>query len=289
MAELESLGNRAPAILLLILVMLSPAQSISRADANGNYRWICASDLDGNAPIILERYNERILVAWDHYVARALFVMEMPYRRFKDEFREVVDQRFGVRFYREHEQSDYADNWYEKQKSYSDAVDFRLGKERLKRQRLRASEQLGPLGIHFRHARKTEIITASYNRVSNRDGRSQTSFEIYDGSLILGKPSVILMVSRHDSAKEWGIHNAHNPFSFGFKHVERDYVSSTEFNFVVGILERKREPFLMLPIPGLRPLFSYIEAWRTVHDWLNSGNTSSQNSDVKLSGCQSGQ
>jgi hypothetical protein len=283
------LFKRENFVQILAIGFLSAAlTAVGQSQAIAQLKWLCPSDLEEPVSVLVDQSKDRLLIedSRTRSVPRAMFLVRAPYKSMRDRFRRAVVHRFQIQFYREHKRADFTDAWFESQKRATDGVTFRMGVERFEREYQDALSKLGPLGMTFGDVGKTEIITERYNYLSNREGWSVLNVEIYDGADVLSVPSTILLVSRMDSAKEWGFSSGHNPFSFGFDRRERRFVTSGEYEFIAGVAKEANAPMFGAPIWGQRPLFSYIPVWQEVHEWLSSDLSRQTSNNSRIQRCE---
>lgn len=114
---------------------------------------------------------------------------------------------------------------------------------------------------------EVRIQSKPFNLLPSRSTSSIASFHVLNAAEMFGLPGSIVIVYRHDRAKEWGWHNLHDPFSFGYKlRVERQY-TSREQDLVESVSKAVDSPHIVIPL-GANPFPSYLDEWRQAKGWI---------------------
>ena len=143
------------------------------------------------------------------------------------------------------------------------------------------SARLNQAGFVTNGFRETRIESKPFNRLPNRGAFSVVSFHVLDAADLFGIPGTVMFVYRQDSANEWGWHNAHDPFSFGYKlRVERQFTSH-EKEIIEAVSKAADSPCVVIPI-GSNSLASYIDEWTQGRAWISDQTEKNKGNKVKL-------
>lgn len=245
--------------------------SVSVAKPNDAARWVCAGAFMKKfdryeASITIRKYGERFLSVPSGAVRRAVFVFPTAHRVMRKHLRSVNKARFGEQAFHEFTELDVT-------APIEGAAPSKPGKTAAaKMARGTAKVQGGPKAaeIQFTPVPATHIRTNEYNKVPSKDGESVLDILAIDGSGIVGGDSTLIVMSRHDSAKSWGLGDSSNPFAFGRHRSGASFVTSTEFKLMQRLSKLYSVPFGVFPLQAQGPLSQSTETWRAAKEWLTS-------------------
>ena len=227
--------------------------------------WVCAGYFEKRldrqeASITIQKYRERFLARRDGAVDRAMFVFPAAYEVVRKHLRSVAGARFGEKAFAAHAELDVGS-------AVAPSASAAVEKSAPVAARERLVTALEQDGVRLGRVAAISIKTEKYNSVPSKDGWSELDILAFDGAPVLGTASTLIVMSRRDSAKEWGLRSA-NPFSFGRHATEAAFVTSTEFALMRRLAEIYDIPFAVVPLGDGRPLYREKESLISARDWL---------------------
>lgn len=234
-------------------------------------QWVCAGAFMKKfdryeASITIQKYRERFLSVPSGAVRRAVFVFPAAHRVMRKHLRSVNKARFGEKAFHEFTELDVT-------APLEGAAPAKSGKPAAAnsaRGMVKVQAGLKNAGIQFTPVPATHIRTNEYNKVPSKDGESVLDILAIDGSGIVGGDSTLIVMSRRDSAKSWGLGESSNPFAFGRHRSGASFVTSTEFKLMQRLSKLYNVPFGVFPLQAQGPLSQSADTWRAAKEWLTS-------------------
>jgi len=243
----------------------------SAAKPKGPATWVCAGAFMKKferyeASITIRKYRERFLSVPSGAVRRAVFVFPTAHRVMRKHLRSVNKARFGEKAFHEFTELDVTAPL----EGAAPATSDRPTEGKRARGSANVQAGLSETGIQFTPVPATHIRTNEYNKVPSKDGESVLDILAIDGSGIVGGDSTLIVMSRHDSAKSWGLGESSNPFAFGRHRSGASFVTSTEFKLMQRLSKLYSVPFGVFPLQAKGPLSESTDTWRAAKEWLTS-------------------
>lgn len=247
------------------------AGSSAAAKPDGSAKWVCAGAFMKKfdryeASITIQKYRERFLSVPSGAVRRAVFVFPAAHHVMRNHLRSVNKARFGEKTFNEFTELDVT-------APIEGAAPATTGKPtaaNMARGTAKVQADLKEAGIQFTPVPATHIRTNEYNKVPSKDGESVLDILAIDGSGIVGGDSTLIVMSRRDSAKSWGLGKSINPFAFGRHRSGATFVTSTEFKLMQRLSKLYNVPFGVFPLKAKGPLSQSADTWRAAREWLTS-------------------
>lgn len=253
------------------IVLGGIAVSESVAKGNDTAQWVCAGAFMKKfdryeASITIRKYGERFLSVPSGAVRRAVFVFPTAHRVMRKHLRSVNKARFGEKAFKEFTELDVTAplDGAAPAKSSAPSADKKA------RSTAEVHADLKEAGINFTPVPATHIRTNEYNKVPSKDGESVLDILAIDGSGIVGGDATLIVMSRRDSAKSWGLGKSSNPFAFGRHRSGASFVTSTEFKLMERLSKLYSVPFGVFPLQAKGPLSQSADTWRAAKNWLAS-------------------
>ena len=241
---------------------------MSAAKPSDAAQWVCAGAFMKKfdryeASITIRKYGERFLSVPSGAVRRAVFVFPTAHRVMRKHLRSVNKARFGEKVFHEFTELDVT-------APIEGAAPAKAAKPNMARGTGEVQGGLKETEIQFTPVPATHIRTNEYNKVPSKDGESVLDILAIDGSGIVGGDSTLIVMSRHDSAKSWGLGDSSNPFAFGRHRSGASFVTSTEFKLMQRLSKLYSVPFGVFPLRAKGPLSQSTDTWRAAKEWLTS-------------------
>ncbi len=245
--------------------------SAAAAKSNDPATWVCAGAFMKKydryeASITIRKYGERFLSVPSGAVRRAVFVFPTAHRVMRKHLRSVNKARFGEKAFHEFTELDVTAPL----EGAAPATSDKSTGGKTARGSANVQADLKEAGIQFTPVPATHIRTNEYNKVPSKDGESVLDILAIDGSGIVGGDSTLIVMSRHDSAKSWGLGESSNPFAFGRHRSGASFVTSTEFKLMQRLSKLYSVPFGVFPLQAKGPLSESTDTWRAAKEWLTS-------------------
>ncbi|MCG8547121.1 MAG: hypothetical protein MJE12_23235 [Alphaproteobacteria bacterium] len=251
--------------------------------------WVCAGPFERQldrevASVNVKQYRERFLAGTRDAVHRAMFVFPASYKVMRAHLQSVSEKRFGQRELTEMTALDvFGLSMNEGGNAGNDKAHRGTSALTPKRKaKVRAAFEAA--GMRAGSTAATRILTNKYNTVPSKDGWSELEILVVDGKAILGEDSTLVIMTRRDSAKQWGLATSGNPFSFGRNRVQSAFVTSTEFKLMQRLGKLYRIPFEVFPIANQTPIAGSVDAWRAAKDWLQAYMDDAETKGAKAPG-----
>ncbi len=269
--SMKSLPKPVHGLLAAGIVCAGFAAASPAAKPTDAAKWVCAGAFMQKfdrfeASVTIRQYRERFLSVPSGAVRRAVFVFPTAHRVMRKHLRSVNNARFGEKTHKEFTAFDMT-------APLNGAAPAKDGKPPAGAPLPDPVKvQAGSTGsdIRFPLAPATHIRTDGYNKVPSKDGESVLDILAIDGSGVIGGDSTLIVMSRRDSAKSWGLGESRNPFAFGRHRSGASFVTSTEFKLMQRLSKLYGVPFAVLPLQAKGPLSESGDAWRAAKDWLTS-------------------
>ena len=228
--------------------------------------WACAGHFEKRLDRVeasygIGIYRERFLATDKGAVRRAVFVFPVAYRIMRNHLRSQTATRFG--------ESQYVDL-----DSFDLSADLKLvpaGNEDTSARAPASGGQLasrGKRGAAGNGIAGARLKTKPYNGVPSRKGWSELHMMVLDGASVLGRDSTLVVLSRYDSAEEWGTGKSGSLFNFGRHRTVKSYVTSTEFALMERLRKLYSTPFSVFALSATGPLAAETETLQAARHWL---------------------
>ncbi|MEM9682685.1 MAG: hypothetical protein AAF942_05420 [Pseudomonadota bacterium] len=228
--------------------------------------WACAGHFEKRLDRVeasygIGIYRERFLATDKGAVRRAIFVFPVAYRIMRNHLRSQTATRFG--------ESRYVDL-----DSHDLSADLKLAPGGHEDTSARAPASDGQLASRGKGSGAdngvagARLTTKPYNGVPSRKGWSELHMMVLDGASVLGRDSTLVVVSRHDSAEEWGTGTSGSLFNFGRHRTVMSYVTSTEFALMERLRKLYSTPFSVFALSATGPLAAETGALQAARHWL---------------------
>ena len=251
--------------------------------------WVCAGPFERKldrevASVNVKQYRERFLAGKRDAVHRAMFVFPASYEVMRTHLRSVSEKRFGERKLIERTALDVFGLSMSAQGKAGNDKAHRGTSALSPKRKAKVRAAFEAAGMRAGPTAATRILTNKYNTVPSKDGWSELEILVVDGKEMLGHDSTLVIMTRRDSAKQWGLAKSGNPFSFGRNRVQSAFVTSTEFKLMQRLGKLYRIPFEVFPIANQTPIAGSIDAWRAAKDWLQAYKDDTETKGAKAPG-----
>jgi hypothetical protein len=262
---------------MMSAALLLPA-SADAAPAKGQPQaplWACAGDFEKRldreeASHGIRVYRERFFARPDGAVRRAVFVFPVAFRIMRDHLRSQTATRFGEAAFSEHAALDLGQEVGGQDVGGSNGSAASAGKPAAAGA-YQPGDQIAALaeaGISLKSAAAIRLATKPYNGVPSKNGWSELSMVVLDGSAIVGIDSTLVVLWRADSHEEWSTGASGRLLDFGKHRVSDTFVTSSEFALMERLSKLYNTPFGLFPLADAGPLQKDVAAWQGARDWL---------------------
>ena len=248
--------------------------------------WTCAGPFELKldrevASVNVKQYRERFLAGKRDAVHRAMFVFPASYDVMRTHLRSISEKRFGERKLVEMTALDVIGLSLTSMDGSRQDKAHRGTSALTPEREAKLRDAFEAAGMRPGPTAATRILTGKYNTVPSKEGWSELEILVVDGREILGHDSTLVIMTRRDSAKQWGLGKSSNPFSFGRNRVESAFVTSTEFKLMQRLGKLYRIPFEVFAFANQAPISGSVHAWRAAKDWLQAYKDDSDTAGAK--------
>lgn len=208
---------------------------------------------------VLNHSKEKLIFHNGKVAKNLIYVTQSDYKKTLKIIRKVFNLKFGEANYHETKNSNFHDDWVD-----------RFGSTTFNNWTNEFIPKLKAQNINLNSFNEARIVTKRYNVIKSGDGYTKTTIRIINGKDIFNLDSTIVLIKRVDSAKQWGWHNAHNPFSFGYKRREYSYITETELNVINEIEDILKANSCQDTLPDSLPIFAYFETWKNMQNCIKA-------------------